>query len=144
MSTLIPRTGSLTPLRHPDRWLAAICVAAGGLLHVPLIGEHLREAPYVGVLFIALAVVSVVLAVLLVLSDSTLVWSAVVVVMGAALLAFFLSRTVGLPQISDDIGNWTGEAVGLPAITAEALGMVLGLGALRSRGRSTEGAHWAA
>jgi hypothetical protein len=136
-----PHAAPHAALHHPDRWLAAVSVAAGGLLHVPLIPDHLREAPYVGALFIALAVVSVVLAAALVVRDSTAVWVAVVVVMAAALAAFLLSRTVGLPQIGDDVGNWRGESLGLPCITAEALGMVVGLGALASRARQLLRSH---
>ncbi|MEO7130395.1 MAG: hypothetical protein ABIZ07_03350 [Dermatophilaceae bacterium] len=36
-----------------------------------------------------------------------------------ALMGYFLSRTIGLPQIGDDIGNW-GEPLGIVAIIAEA------------------------
>jgi hypothetical protein len=114
-------------LRHPDRWLAAVCVAVGGLTHVPLIQDHLEEAPYIGVLFIALAVVAVVLAVALLVADSPLVWAVTVVVMAAAVAAFLVSRTAGLPQMPDDVGNWRGEAMGLPAVTSEALATLLGL-----------------
>ena len=38
----------------------------------------------------------------------------------AARVAFVVSRTVGLPQIGDDIGNWT-EALGYPALAAEGV-----------------------
>ena len=42
----------------------------------------------------------------------------------AAVVAFLASRTVGLPQIGDDIGNWT-EPLGFPAVASEALLVVL-------------------
>jgi len=113
-------------LRHRDRWPAALCVLVAGLTHVPLIPDHLEEAPYVGALFIALAVVALGLAAALVLHDSSLVWALVVAVMGAAVIAFLVSRTIGLPQMPDDVGNWFGEAMGLPAITAETLAAAIG------------------
>ncbi len=91
---------------------------------MPLISEHLEEAPYIGVLFILLAIVCAVLAVLVVVADTTLVWVASAVVTALALAGFLLSRTVGLPQIGDDIGNWT-EPLGFPAVGAEALVVVL-------------------
>jgi hypothetical protein len=124
-------------LRHPDRLLAAVCVAVGGLTHVPLIPDHLEEAPYIGALFIALAAVSVVLAVGLLVADSPLVWSLTVVVMAAAVAAFLVSRTAGLPQMPDDVGNWRGEAMGLPAVTSETLAALLGSAVLLGRLRRT-------
>jgi hypothetical protein len=110
----------LTPLGSPLRWIAVVMLLATAGTHVPLIPEHLEEAPYVGVLFIALSVASVVLAVLLVRWDSPLVWTASGVMTVLALAAFIASRTVGLPQIGDDIGNW-GEPLGYPAVAVEAL-----------------------
>jgi len=118
------------PLRHPDRWLAAVCVTVAGGTHVPLIPDHLREAPYIGILFIALVVVSAVLAVSLLVHDSPAVWTSVVVVMATAVAAFLVSRTIGLPQMPDDIGDWTGEAMGMPAVAAETLATLLGVATL--------------
>jgi hypothetical protein len=101
--------------------------------------DHLREAPYIGVLFIALAAVSVILAVALLAYDAPVVWIATFVVMAAAVAAFLISRTVGLPQMPDDVGNWTGEAMGIPAVTSETLASLLALmtlvGAWRGRVR---------
>jgi hypothetical protein len=109
-----------TPLASPLRWVAIVMLLGTAGTHVPLIPMHLEEAPYVGVLFIALSVASVVLAVLLVRWDTPLVWSASGAMTLLALVAFFASRTVGLPQIGDDIGNWT-EPLGYPAVAVEAL-----------------------
>jgi hypothetical protein len=109
-----------TPLASPLRWVAIVMLLGTAGTHVPLIPMHLEEAPYVGVLFIALSVASVVLAVLLVRWDSPLVWCASGAMTLLALVAFFASRTVGLPQIGDDIGNWS-EPLGYPAVAVEAL-----------------------
>ncbi len=38
----------------------------------------------------------------------------------AAVVAFLASRTVGLPQIHDDIGNWS-EPLAVPALAVEVL-----------------------
>ena len=75
-----------------------------------------------------------------VVADTTLVWVASAVVTALALAGFLLSRTVGLPQIGDDIGNWT-EPLGFPAVGAEALvvvlaGLVVGPHHTRKRRRS--------
>lgn len=109
-----------SPVASPLRWVAIVMLLGTAGTHVPLIPEHLEEAPYVGVLFIALSVASVVLAVLLVRWDTPLVWTASGVMTLLALVAFVASRTVGLPQIGDDIGNW-GEPLGYPAVAVEAL-----------------------
>jgi hypothetical protein len=126
----MPATVVTRPLHSHDRAPAALCVLVAGLTHVPLIGEHLEEAPYVGVLFIALAVASALLAGSLLVHDSPLVWALVALVMGAAVIAFVVSRTVGLPQMPDDVGNWWGEAMGVPAVTAEALAAAFAAAAL--------------
>ena len=39
--------------------------------------------------------------------------------MGLAILGYVISRTIGLPQIGDDIGNWL-EPLGVVAVIAEA------------------------
>ncbi len=123
-------------LDSPWRWAGAVLLLVTAGTHVPLVPEHLEEAPYVGVLFIALAVVSVALAALLVLHDTPLVWAVSGAVTALAALAFLLSRTVGLPQIGDDIGNWT-EPLGFPALTAEVLTTVTGLLVLSRRSART-------
>ena len=110
----------LTPLNSSWRWFGVVMLLITAGTHVPLIPEHLEEAPYSGVLFIVLTVVSLVFAVLLVRWDSPAVWAASGVLTLLAVLAFFVSRTVGLPQLADDIGNWT-EPLGFPAVAAELL-----------------------
>src|SRR5689334_8267602 len=102
-----------TTYHSPWRWPAALLLLVTAGVHVPLIPEHLEEAPYVGWLFVALTVVSVVLAVVLVRRDTSLAWLACGVVTTLAVLAFLASRTVGLPELSDDIGNWS-EPLGVP------------------------------
>jgi len=109
-----------TPLRSPWRWAAAALLLVTSGTHVPLIAEHLAEAPYVGVLFIALSVVGVVVAALLVAWDTATVWALSGLVTLLAVIGFVVSRTVGLPQISDDIGNWT-DPLGYPAVASEVL-----------------------
>jgi hypothetical protein len=106
--------------RSPWRWPAAVLLLVTAGTHVPLVPEHLEEAPYVGVLFIALVIVSVVVAVLVLVRDTPVVWAVAGLVTLLAVLGFLVSRTVGLPQIGDDIGNWT-EPLGYPAVASEVL-----------------------
>ncbi|WP_310962284.1 hypothetical protein [Nocardioides terrisoli] len=122
----------LKPMHSEDRWLGVLALVVTAGTHVPLIREHLEEAPYVGWLFIALTVVSVVLAVLLVVADTPAVWLTAGLTASLALIAFVLSRTVGLPQIGDDIGNWT-EPLGFPALAGELIAALVAYVALRPR-----------
>jgi hypothetical protein len=98
--------------------------------HIPLVPEHLKEAPYIGMLFIALSTASVALAVLVVLADTPAVWAATGAMTLLAVIAFLTSRTIGLPMIGDEIGNWT-EPLGLPALAAESLAFLAAVAVLR-------------
>jgi hypothetical protein len=119
------------PLRSPLRWTAAVLMLATAATHVPLVPEHLEEAPYIGVLFAALSVASVALAVVVLVRDTPLVWGVTGVMSMLAVVAFLASRTVGLPQIGDDVGNWT-EPLGLPAVAAETLAFLAAAVVLRT------------
>lgn len=102
---------------------------ASAAFHIPVIAPHLHEAPYIGVLFIALTVACVALAVALAMRDSAPTWATAAAVTALAVIAYILSRTVGLPEIGDDIGNWT-EPLGVASITAETLTVILAVAAL--------------
>ena len=117
-------------LHSPLRWLAAVALAVSGAVHIPVIPMHLQEAPYIGCLFIALTVVCFVLAGVVLVVDSVAVWAVSGVVTALAVGAYVLSRSVALPQIGDDVGNWL-EPLGVAAIAAEAATVILSLLALR-------------
>ena len=119
----------MTPLRSPLRWWAGPLLLITAAVHVPLIPSHLEEAPYVGVLFIALAVVCIVLAALLMVRDTRAVWAVAAVVTLMAFATFLFSRTVGLPQVGDDIGNWS-DPLGFPALFAESLATLVAFSVL--------------
>ena len=126
----------MTLTKSPAQWTASFLLVVAAATHIPLIGEHLEEAPYVGWLFIALSVVCLVLAVAILFVDSPSLWVISGAVCLAAVVGFLASRTIGLPQIGDDVGNWT-EPLGIPAVASELLMVVLAWAHLR-RGRSVE------
>jgi hypothetical protein len=110
--------------RSPSQWCASFLLLVAAGTHIPLIKDHLQEAPYVGWLFIALSVVCIALAVAILFVDNVGVWVISGAVCLAAVVAFLASRTVGLPQIGDDVGNWT-DPLGIPAVASEVLMVAL-------------------
>ncbi|MDR6863647.1 multicopper oxidase domain-containing protein [Phycicoccus sp. 3266] len=104
---------------------SALVVAAA---HVPITEDHFHEAPYLGVLFLALEAAAVALAVLLWQRESRWVYTAAGVIGGLAASAYGVSRWVGLPQIGDDVGNWA-EPLGVVAMTAEVVLFIGGFAA---------------
>lgn len=112
--------------------MAIPALLAAAAAHIPVIDSHLHEAPYIGVLFIALTVACAGLAVALGVSDTPTMWDLTVWVAGLAVLGYVLSRTVGLPQITDDIGNWA-EPLGIVSIAAESVAVACGVLSARVR-----------
>lgn len=121
------------PWRSAARWPTIAALLAAAAAHIPVTAPHLHEAPYIGALFIALTVACLALAAALAISDSTIVWDVTMLVCGLAVLAYVLSRTVGLPQITDDIGNWA-EPLGIVSISTETIAVLCGIiGSIRHR-----------
>ena len=112
--------------RSPWRWPAAAAALTMTAAHIPVTAEHLSEAPYIGWSFVALEVAGFALAVVLVLRDTRRAWWVAAVVPALAMLAYVVTRSVPLPQIADDVGNWV-EPLGLVALTAEALLIAIAL-----------------
>jgi hypothetical protein len=88
------------------------------VVRIDIAPEHLREAPYAGVLFIALSAAALVCAALLASTGHPLVWVGAAALCLAALVAYGLSRSVGLPMMSDDVGDWR-NPLGVVAVMSE-------------------------
>ncbi|AXT85236.1 hypothetical protein C6I20_08565 [Aeromicrobium sp. A1-2] len=115
-----------------------VCLFANAAIHVYLAPMHLREAPYIGASFLALSIACIALALALALFDNLLTWCSAGVVNLLGFVAFIASRTVGLPQIGDDIGNWS-EPLGFPTLAVELL--TVGFGAVVLH-RTSHGGAW--
>jgi len=102
----------------PLRWLAAVCLAVIAGVHIAIAPEHLHEAPYAGVLFLVLAAAALVAAGLVLTTNHPLVWTATAALSLSALVAYLMSRSVGLPSLSDDIGDWL-NPLGVIAVVCE-------------------------
>ncbi|MCZ2404801.1 hypothetical protein IV498_16875 [Paenarthrobacter sp. Z7-10] len=120
--------------KHPLRWLPAAALVIAGAAHVPVIPAHLHEAPYIGILFIVLAVGSLVLAGVITFYDVAAAYVLTAVMMALALVAYIISRTFGLPLIGDDVGNWL-EPLGVVAVIAELVACVAAIALSRKFAR---------
>jgi hypothetical protein len=130
-----------------------------GLIGVAMI--HILELPdafeatlYLGLLFIGAIVTSLLLAVALTRVSDPRLWQAVGGLPALILLGYVVSRAVGLPDFTSDVGEWS-EPLGLASMVAEGLlvfltAAVLGLrqpvagAAPAPRGRQAPGASPAA
>lgn len=54
--------GVLLPMRSTLRWLMAIAAVGSAAAHISVIAPHLKEAPYMGVLFILLTIACIAMA----------------------------------------------------------------------------------
>jgi hypothetical protein len=107
----------------PRRWPTIALLFVAALAHVPVVPEHLREAPYMGVLFIGFIVASFGIAALLAARPAAALYRAAAVLCAAAIVAYAATRLVAFPELGDDVGNWT-EPLGVVSVLSE-LGVVL-------------------
>jgi hypothetical protein len=98
---------------------AAVVLAGVCLIHLLDGPGSLTDVFYVGALELALAAACVPLAVLLVIRPTRPIWTAALALNVAAMAAFLLSRTTGLPSSTDDIGNWA-QTLGVINLVVEA------------------------
>jgi hypothetical protein len=110
----------LHPLAAPQRHVVAAAAGLAAAAHIPVIGPHLQEAPYMGVLFIIFTILC------LALGSAVLVWDAPVVYLtaaatcGLAILGYSATRLIAFPLLSDDVGNWL-EPLGVVSVVTEAV-----------------------
>src|SRR5690242_14947110 len=107
----------LSPSPH-WRWPTAVALTATACIHIALVPAHLHEAPYAGALFIALSTAALSVAILLLTSNHQLAWLGAAALSLTALLAYVISRSVGLPSLADDIGDWL-NPLGVAATLSE-------------------------
>jgi hypothetical protein len=134
LRTAVPR---VEPTSRSDRARPVVhsllaAAAALGLFgeagaHVPVIEPHLVEAPYLGVGFVLLVTAGFYRAVRLAVGPDELVWAASGVVAALAVVGYVLSRSVGLPQIGDDVGAWW-DPLGVTAVSCELVTIAAVLG----------------
>ena len=94
------------------RAVAAVGLAGFALIHLLDLPDTMSATPYIGWMYIGLIAAAVTLAGTLAQTSDTRVWVAAGGLVLCTIVAYVLSRTTGLPQSTDDIGNW-GQTLGM-------------------------------
>jgi hypothetical protein len=120
------------------RTVAIAGLGAIALIHVLQLPDAFAETAYLGGLFTAAIVAAVVLAAILTRISDERVSSAAGGLAALILLGYVLSRTTGLPDATNDIGEWS-EPLGLASLVVESLLVCLAVGALAARRQRESG-----
>jgi hypothetical protein len=112
---------------------AVIGLAGIALVHVIDAPDKFSELPYVGVMFLGLILATLGAAALLVRKDDPRAWLLALLLAGATMLGFVVSRVVGLPgDHKSDVGNWS-EPLGLVSLLIEVCVVSLAVTRLAKR-----------
>ncbi len=119
-------TAAMPGATRVARWAGALLSLAVAAIHVVDQGgiTATRDPYYIGVAYHVLEITAVVTAVLLLIGLVRLGWLLATGVAVGPLLGYVLSRGPGLPDYSDDIGNWT-EPLGLVSLAVEGARLLL-------------------
>jgi hypothetical protein len=114
------------------RWPLAGAATVAAIAHIPVIGEHLEEAPYMGVLFIMLTAACFALAAVALVYDTAAVYAASAATCALAVVGYAATRLIAFPMLSDDVGNWL-EPLGVVSIVSEGVVVLFASIGLRRR-----------
>lgn len=101
-------------------WAGIILILITGLIHLVDAPDSFEEATYKGILFILNGVGAIVAAIGIYRGVKSWGWSLGLVVAAGALIAYIISRTVGLPGLEAEPDAWF-EPLGLASMIVEAL-----------------------
>src|SRR5919107_6202822 len=102
------------------RTVATLGLLGIALIHIVELPDTLRDEGYVGALFIAAIVSSLLLAAVLTRTNDSRAWILTGGLAGLVLIAFLFSRTTGLPGFTDYKGVWD-DPSGIKLMVAEGL-----------------------
>ncbi len=116
------------PVERDQVGRAVGIVGLGGIALIHLLDAVTKygETRYIFFLYILLMATTLTAGAVLLRLDSRLAWSLAVLATAATLAAYVLSRTTGLPQASQDIGNWS-DSLGLASVFVEGCTLALGV-----------------
>jgi hypothetical protein len=109
-----------------SRAVGAVGLFGIALIHFIDLFDKFKETPYLGGLYVALIVGCLVAARRLILVGDSTAWLLAGGLAALTLLAYAISRSIGLPASTDDIGNWT-EPLGLASLFVEGAISLLSL-----------------
>ncbi len=114
------------------RTLAIVGLAGVALIHLLDAPGKFTETPYLGWMYVALIAGCLVVAGALVRTSDPRAWAVAAALPAGAIIGYVLTRTTGLPQATDDIGNW-GEPLGIASLFVEGSLVALSGGVLALR-----------
>jgi hypothetical protein len=120
-----------TPLQLGCRWALAGLAVISALAHLPLVGEHLYEAPYMGWEFIVFIVACLLIAIAAATFDTAALYAVAAMTGGLAVAGYFVTRVIALPGLGHDVGDWF-EPLGVVAVLAETAMVLVAVVSLRS------------
>ena len=110
------------------RWAGVLLIIACGLIHLISAPDHLQEATYIGVLFVANCA-GALIAAFGIYRDRLWGWVLGALVAGGAFVMFLVSCLIGLPAYQEHAGMWMGDSfgdrLGIPSLFIEAPVVVL-------------------
>jgi predicted neutral ceramidase superfamily lipid hydrolase len=121
--------GRILPVETLLRPAGIVGVLAIALLHFLDLFDTIKSQAYIGVLYMVLIAACFVAASGLLGRRPRRAWMLAAAVAAVPFLAFVVSRSVGLPGATDDIGNWT-EPLGVASLFVEFLVVAISLRAL--------------
>jgi hypothetical protein len=127
---MTPNQTSVDPV-HLVRDVATRAVLAVGLAGIALIhlldsiGKY-GETRYLFWMYVGLMIASLATAAAVLFTRSRAAFLAAALLAASAIVGFVLSRTTGLPNATDDIGNWT-EPLGLASLFVEGAVVTVGM-----------------
>ena len=125
MSTIHLETQQTTTSNRIDHFSMRRGATVIGLLSIALI--HVLDLPgkwsetrYLGIGYVLVIAASLMLAEIISTRDDKRAMYASAALSAAVLIGFIVNRTVGMPNATEDIGNW-GEPLGLASLFVEAI-----------------------
>ncbi len=113
-----------------DHWFGLLLLAAIGWMHFRDIPDKLGETAYLGWLYILLVAGCAAAGAWLLSSHWKNGYRLGLLISAGAIIFYVLTRTTGLPNAKDDIGNWA-EPAGIIALILEAAFVILSIVQLR-------------
>ncbi len=115
-----------------SRLAGIVLIVATGLIHLITTPHHFEAATYMGWLFLANFLGSLVAAVGI-YREALWGWLLGVLIAGGAFVLFLISRTIGLPEAAEFVGRWS--TWGIISLIVEGLFVALFLSVVTLRGR---------